>query len=138
MDFWMAVVTIVTIGCVTGIITTAIDKLASNKRRRLEHELKAERKHAALTQRRVAELEEDNQLAPPAVGMAHPLADGPRGRALTPELRRRGDSRLRRLLPAPGWSAAKAVIQLSLTWERPVFGSRLHGNDGWAAPPPLH
>ena len=61
MDFWMAVVTIVTIGCVTGIITTAIDKLASNKRRRLEHELKAERKHAALTLRRVAELEEDNQ-----------------------------------------------------------------------------
>lgn len=61
MDFWMAVVAIVTIGCVTGIITTAIDKLASNKRRRLEHELKAERKHAALTQRRVAELEEDNQ-----------------------------------------------------------------------------
>ena len=61
MDFWMAVVTIVTIGCVTGIITTAIDKLASNKRRRLEHELKAERKHAALTQQRVAELEEDNQ-----------------------------------------------------------------------------
>ena len=61
MDFWIAVVTIVTIGCVTGIITTAIDKLASNKRRRLEHELKAERKHAALTQRRVAELEEDNQ-----------------------------------------------------------------------------
>ena len=61
MDFWMAVVTIVTIGCVTGIITTAIDKLASNKRRRLEHELKAERQHAALTQRRVAELEEDNQ-----------------------------------------------------------------------------
>ena len=61
MDFWMGVVTIVTIGCVTGIITTAIDKLASNKRRRLEHELKAERKHAALTQRRVAELEEDNQ-----------------------------------------------------------------------------
>ena len=61
MDFWMAVVTIVTIGCVTGIITTAIDKFASNKRRRLEHELKAERKHAALTQRRVAELEEDNQ-----------------------------------------------------------------------------
>ncbi len=61
MEFWMAVVTIVTIGCVTGIITTAIDKLASNKRRRLEHELKAERKHTALTQRRVAELEEDNQ-----------------------------------------------------------------------------
>ena len=59
--FWTAVVTVVTIGCVTGIITTAIDKLASNKRRRLEFELKAERKHAALTKQRVAELEEDNQ-----------------------------------------------------------------------------
>ena len=61
MEFWTAVVIVVTIGCVTGIITTVIDKLASNKRRRLEFELKAERKHAALTQRRVAELEEDNQ-----------------------------------------------------------------------------
>ena len=61
MDFWIAVVTIVTIGCFTGIITTAIDKLASGKRRRLEYELKAERKHVALTQRRIAELEEDNQ-----------------------------------------------------------------------------
>ena len=61
LGFWTAVVIVVTIGCVTGIITTAIDKLASNKRRRLEFELKAEREHAALTQRRVAELEEDNQ-----------------------------------------------------------------------------
>ena len=59
--FWTAVVTVVTIGCVTGIVTTAINKFASGKRRRLEYELKAERKHAALTQRRVAELEEDNQ-----------------------------------------------------------------------------
>ncbi len=59
--FWTAVVTVVTIGCVTGIITTAIDKFAGGKRRRLEFELKAERKHAAPTQRRVSELEEDNQ-----------------------------------------------------------------------------
>ena len=61
IGFWAAVIIVVTIGCVTGIITTALDKLASNKRRRLEFELKAERKNAALTQRRVAELEEDNQ-----------------------------------------------------------------------------
>ncbi len=61
MEFWSAAVIIVTIGCVTGVITTAIDKFASGKRRRLEIELKAERKQTSLTQRRVSELEEDNQ-----------------------------------------------------------------------------
>ena len=40
IGFWAAVVTVVTIGCVTGIITTAIDKLASNKRRGWNSSLK--------------------------------------------------------------------------------------------------
>ncbi len=50
MDFWTAAIIIVTIGCVTGIIATAIDKFAGGKRRRLELELKAERNQTALTQ----------------------------------------------------------------------------------------
>lgn len=61
MDFWIAAITLTAIGCGTSVVVTVIDKFAGGVRRRLELELKTEQERAALTQKRVSELEEDNQ-----------------------------------------------------------------------------
>ena len=60
MDFWLAVVIIVLLGCVTATVLTAIDKQSNARKLGNERELEALRERLRQREERIAELEAMN------------------------------------------------------------------------------
>jgi hypothetical protein len=61
MDFWLAVVTLTTLGCGTGIVITAIDKIFDAKKRARQQELELARERLRLQELQLIELRRQNE-----------------------------------------------------------------------------
>ena len=61
MDFWLAIVLLVALGCVTGVVITGIEKLSEYRRHSGERELGLVREQLRQREQRIAELEATNR-----------------------------------------------------------------------------
>jgi hypothetical protein len=61
MDFWIAVVLLTTVGCGTGIVITAMDKLFDGKKKAREQELKLAQERLRMQELQVIELRCQNE-----------------------------------------------------------------------------
>ena len=60
MDFWIAVVSLTTVGCGTGIVITAMDKLFDGRKKVREQELKLAQERLRMQEAQMIELRRQN------------------------------------------------------------------------------